>query len=340
MTQPQSRKQKIAAHAEQIANDRDRWIARNSTYYRNDRAYMQYLVRPHARVLDLGCGTGELLACLEPSVGVGIDLSAAMVGIARTKYPHLDFRVGDAEDEDFIKTLGGPFDYVILSDTIGLFEDIDRALSILHAVCDRETRLVIGYYAQLWEPALKVAEMLSVRMPQPPVNFISDSDFLNLLDLGDFEPIRHERRQLVPHRLFGVGDFINRFVAPLPLINGFCLRTYIVARSRRFVGRADKKLSIVIPCRNERSNIEPAMQRMPRIVENQEIIFVEGHSSDGTYEECLRVRDHYAKDWNVKVLRQEGKGKGDAVRLGFREASGDILMILDADLCRRRRCRR
>src|SRR4051812_14523050 len=167
MNEPQPRKRKIADHAEQIANQRDHWISRNSAYYQNDRRYMQFLVRPHARVLDLGCGSGELLASLMPSVGVGVDLSPAMVEIARGKYPGLDFRVGDAEDESFIQSLGGPFDYIILSDTIGLFDDIDRALTLLHAVCNRETRLIISYYAQLWEPLLKFAEVTSLRMPQP-----------------------------------------------------------------------------------------------------------------------------------------------------------------------------
>src|SRR3954471_1942610 len=109
MNEPLPRKQKIADHAEQIANQRDRWIAKNSAYYQNDRRYMQFLVRPHARVLDLGCGTGELLASLQPSLGVGVDLSPAMVQIAHEKYPDLEFRVGDVEDESFIQSLGGPF---------------------------------------------------------------------------------------------------------------------------------------------------------------------------------------------------------------------------------------
>jgi hypothetical protein len=53
---------------------------------------------------------------------------------------------------------------------------------------------------------------------------------------------------------------------------------------------------------------------------------------DGTYEECLRVQEAYAGQHDIKVLRQDGKGKGDAVRKACASASGDILMILDADL--------
>ena len=293
---------------------------------------MKFLVPPGSRVLELGCGTGDLLARLDPSPGVGADLSAAMIDIARHKYLHLDFRVGDAEDASFIKSLGGPFDYIILSDTIGLFEDIDAALDLLHVLCTPDTRLIIAYYAQLWEPLLNIAEAIGLRMPQPPANFISDSDFLNLLDLADFELIRHDRRQLVPRRLLGLGRAINRYVAPLPLINGFCLRTYMVTRSRRQPFPVERSVSVVVPCRNEHGNIETAIKRMPRFGSRQEIIFVEGNSRDGTFEECERVRDAYAGQWDIKVFRQPGKGKFDAIQKGFDEASGEVLMILDSDL--------
>jgi SAM-dependent methyltransferase len=327
-----SRKESIRLHADRIAPDRDRWIAHNGAYYADDRRYMKFLIAPKLRVLDIGCGTGDLLAALDPAFGVGVDLSPVMVEIAREKHPGLDFRVGDAEDAGFLQSLGGPFDYIVISDTVGLFEDIDGALSILHELCTPETRLVIAYYSQLWEPLLRVGESLRARMPQPPVNFISDSDFLNLLDLADFELIRHDRRQLVPYRLLGLGRIVNAYLAPLPVINHLCLRTYMVARSRRRPARHDPSVSVVVPCRNEAGNIENAIKRMPRFAGRQEIIFVEGNSSDGTYEECLRVRDAYSPEWSVKVLRQPGRGKADAVKTGFDDAAGDILMILDADL--------
>jgi glycosyltransferase involved in cell wall biosynthesis len=91
-------------------------------------------------------------------------------------------------------------------------------------------------------------------------------------------------------------------------------------------------VSIVIPCRNEKGNIESAIQRMPRFGSAQEILFVEGNSSDGTFQECERVRDACKDSWDIKVLKQDGEGKGDAVRKGFAAATGDVLMILDADL--------
>ncbi len=326
------RKKVIREHADRIAAERDAWIRKNAAYYGEDWRYMRFLIPAGARVLDLGCGTGDLLAILEPSLGVGVDLSPAMIERAESKYPDLTFLVGDAEDDTFLATIEGPFDYIVLSDTIGILDDIETALGRLHRLCTPETRLVIAYYSPIWEPMLWVAQRLKLQMPQPPINFISNTDFLNILDLSDFEPVRIEARQLVPRKAFGLGSVINRYIAPLPIINRLCLRTYIVARSRRVSVRQDLSVSVIIPCRNERGNIEPALQRLPRFAQRLEVVFVEGHSSDGTYEECVRVQNLYADLFDVKVLKQQGRGKGDAVRRGFDEANGDILMILDADL--------
>jgi hypothetical protein len=184
----------------------------------------------------------------------------------------------------------------------------------------------------LWEPILKLAELLHLRAKQPKINYIATADFLNLMDLADFEMISHEQRQLLPRRWLGLGPFVNRFIAPLPGIRQLCLRTYIVGRPVRQFPDRKFSVSIVIPCRNERGNIENAILRMPKFAAAQEILFVEGNSSDGTFAECERVRDAYKDNWDIKVLKQDGKGKGDAVRKGFAAATGDVLMILDADL--------
>ncbi len=300
--------------------------------YRDDRNYMKFLIPKGVRVLDLGCGNGDLLAELEPSYGLGIDISPAMIDRAKRLYPNLSFVVGDIEDETVIDAIDGPFDYIVLSDTVGMLDDIETALRRLQPLCGPDTRVIIAYYSQLWEPLLKVAEWVGLKMPQPPTNYLNTTDFLNILDLADFEPIKMDYRQLVPRRLLGLGTLINRFIAPMPGIRRLCLRTYVVARSLTAKRPAQLSASIVIPCRNERGNIETAIKRLPAFGKAQEIIYVEGNSSDGTYEECLRVKEAYAATHDIKVLKQDGRGKGDAVRKAFANASGDVLMILDADL--------
>jgi glycosyltransferase involved in cell wall biosynthesis len=169
------------------------------------------------------------------------------------------------------------------------------------------------------------------RRPSRPQNWLSSRDIANLFFLADFDVIKREWRLLSPFRMLGLGRFINRYVATLPLIRKLCLRNYVIARSMVQQSSEALTASIVVPCRNERGNIEPAVQRTPKMSERQEIIFVEGGSADGTWEEILRVKEHYAH-LDIKCFKQPGKGKGDAVRKGFAEAKGDALFILDADL--------
>lgn len=326
------RKKLVQAYGDETADKRDHWIKKNRFYYEQDYRYMRFLVPEGLRILDLGCGTGELLARLKPSYGLGIDISANMVEVARSKFPDLDFIVADIESEEFSKLVIGQFDVVIMSDTIGYLSDCEAALDNLRNVCKADTRLIISYYSRMWEPILSLAEKLRLKSSQPPLNWLSTSDIENFAMLSDFEVIKRDWRQLVPRRLFGIGSFINKYIAPLAVIRRACLRNYIVARPLKTPALdAAPSVSIVIPCRNEKGNIEAAVRRIPPFSDDIEIIFVEGNSKDGTLEEIRRVMAAYPEQ-DIKVFVQDGKGKGDAVRKGFAHARGDILMILDADL--------
>ena len=326
------RKRDLLDHYEANVEELDRWREFNATYHEDDAKFMGFLIPPGKRVLELGCGRGDLLAALRPSYGVGIDFGAATIARARARYPALNFVLGDVEDPATLAAIEGPFDYIVIADTIGMFEDIDGTLRLIHKVCAPSTRIVISYYSHLWEPVLKLAEAIGLRRKQPVINYVATTDFRNLMDLADFELIRAEQRQLLPQHWFGLGPLINRYIAPLPGIRKLCLRTYLVGRPVRAFPDRKLSASVLIPCRNERGNIENAILRMPRFGSAQEILFVEGNSSDGTFAECERVRDAYQGQWDIRVLKQDGKGKGDAVRKGFAAAKHDVLMILDADL--------
>ncbi|MCB9947066.1 MAG: glycosyltransferase [Rhodospirillaceae bacterium] len=327
------RKRGLRALFDRLAPVRDRWIDRNRYFYRVDHRFMRFLVAPGQKVLDLGCGTGRLLAALEPSEGVGVDLSPAMIAEARSRPGPLDFLVGDMEDPAVIDALAarGPFDVIVLSDTLGFLDDCQAALERLQALSGPHTRIIVAHYSHLWEPVLKLGTALGARMPSGQVNWLSSAEIVNLLALGGFEPIKREWRTLVPRRLLGLGSLVNRFLAPLPLIRLLCLRHYVVARSRDLQRPRALSCSVVVPARNERGNIEAAVQRLPQFAPDQEIVFVEGHSSDGTWDEILRVQAAYP-DHKITCLQQPGRGKGDAVRAAFDAASGDVLVILDADL--------
>lgn len=326
-----TRKERIKAASDAVAPQRRQWRQRNAFFHEEDLRYLRFLIPPGSRILEIGCGTGDVLAALQPSRGVGIDISPHMIDEARAAFPHLEFLVGDVENVSDLARINGPFDFILIVDTIGQLEDIQAFLLTLHVYCHRDTRLITAYFSHLWWPVLRLAEAIKMRAPVPDVNVLSVADVKGLADLSEFELVKGETRLLSPAKLFGLGRLLNRFIAPLPLIRNLALRHYTVCRSARHAIPSFHSATIVVPARNEKGNIEAAVQRIPKFVEELEIIFVEGHSSDGTWEEMVRVQNAYPS-MNIKIMQQPGKGKADAVFHAFDAARGEVLMILDADL--------
>lgn len=325
------RKAEVIGNSEEQAKNRKHWREKARFFHAEDERYLRYLIPKGSRILEIGCGTGDTLAALEPAYGVGIDISPSMIDVARQAHPQFEYVVGDIENPKTLETINGSFDFILIVDTIGAFHDCQATLENLHRLCTRETRLVIAYYSHLWQPLLRVAEWIGWRMPQAPQNILSPSDLRALAELADFDPVSSEQRLLSPLRLFGLGRWINKLLSPLPLFRLFALRHYVTARSLRVADDGLRSATVVIPARNERGNIEPAVQRVSKFCDDIEIFFVEGHSKDGTLEEMYRVKAAYPH-LDIKVMQQKGKGKADAVFLAFDNARGDVLMILDADL--------
>ncbi|WP_257170010.1 bifunctional class I SAM-dependent methyltransferase/glycosyltransferase family 2 protein [Bradyrhizobium sp. SRS-191] len=325
------RKAAILDHADRFAETRAIWRDQAAFFHAEDERYLRFLIPPGSRVLEIGCGIGDTLAALAPSYGVGIDISSRQIAIARDRHPDLTFIAGDVENPATFMAVSGPFDVILVLDTIGSLDDCQGFIEHLHPLCTRETRLVIGHFSHLWYPLLKAAEAMGLRMAQPDQNVLSPADLRNLAVLADFDPVKSEQRVLSPLRLAGVGRFANRFLSVLPGLRVLSLRHYVVARSMRCVSDDVRSATVVIPARNERGNIAPAVQRIAAFCKDIEIIFIEGHSKDGTYEEMERVRAAFP-DHDIKLMRQPGKGKADAVFTAFDAARGDVLMILDADL--------
>jgi SAM-dependent methyltransferase len=325
------RKEYIRQLHDELAPERNRWLNRGAFFHSEDIRYLKFLIPAGVRILELGCGNGHLLSALKPSKGVGIDLSSTMVAQARLSHPHLHFIEGDIEDEVLIKSLPGPFDAIVIADTLGSLDDCQHLFETLQHLCTRETRLIVAYFSHLWYPALKLAEWLKLRMPQRAQNVLSPADIRSLAELAEFETIKSEVRILSPLRLLGLGRLINRFIAPFPIVRLLCLRHYSVCRSLHNISNTVSSASVIVPARNERGNIEAVVRRIPRFTENLEIVFVEGHSQDGTWDEIQRVVSAYPQ-YKIRAMQQPGIGKADAVFAAFEIAAGDVLMILDADL--------
>lgn len=295
--------------------------------------YYNLVIPENARVLEIGCGRGELLARLRARDVTGVDLSAEQIAAARTRVPHGRFFVQAGEELE----LTGTFDVIVVSDTLNYAADVQALLDRLHRVATPDTRLIVNFQSNLWRPLLALGRAVGIGRAAPQSSWLSDGDVVNLLELADWAPIRRENRLLCPLRLAGVERLVNRWLAPI--LPWFCLTVFIVSRPARdhrpaLVRQAaggKPTVSVVIPARNEAGNIQAAVERTPELGGGTEIIFVEGHSRDATWEEIERVR-HAFPNRRIKSLRQSGKGKGNAVREGFAAATGDLLMILDADL--------
>ncbi len=326
-------KQAVQKQFDALAPARKKWKKKNAYYYETQTHYLQFLIPEGKRVLELGCGTGELLGALNPSCGVGIDISLQMINRAKKNFPEITFIAGDAEAPETWGLAEGtePFDFIVISDTVGLLEDVHACFENLRPYCTTSTRLIVTYYNFLWEPVLKLAEKLGLKMPQKPGNWLSTHDISNLLHLTDFETVKSGHRLLFPKKIPLLSPVLE-FFGSLPLINQLCLVNTVVARFKeRMDIEKSHSVTVLIPCKNEKGNIEPAIIRTPDMGKHTEIIFVDGHSEDGTPEEIKRVMEAYPRR-DISFLVQDGKGKGDAVRKGFAAAKGDILMILDADL--------
>ncbi len=311
-----------------MAAERAKWRRKGKYYHNELEQYLRFLVPEGSSVLDIGCGTGETLAALKPGRGVGVDISPRMVEKAQENFPELEFQVDDFEDLQIDET----FDYIIIAETIGQVDDIQQAFQGLHKVCGPETRIVVIYFNYLWAPVIKLTEWAGIRMKQNLQHWLPLDDIANLLYLTDFDVVKKGYRVLMPLNIPLVAPFCNRFLANMPLFWKMALTEVLIARPVAVRKKSQEATcTVLVPCRNEKGNIEDAIRRTPEMGRQTEFIFVEGGSSDGTYEECVRVQEAYP-DKDISVLRQDGKGKGDAVRKGFAAAKNDVLMILDADL--------
>jgi len=309
-----------------IAESRPKWRKRNRYYNALLEKYFKFIVPAGSKVLEVGCGTGELLNAVQPAKGVGIDYSDKTVKIASVNFKDLTFYIQDAEDIKLNET----FEYIILSDLLSSVQDVQKVFKCLKEVADENTRIIISNYSYLWEPFLKLGEGIGLKQKQPLMNWLSAKDIENLLSLEGFEVIKSERKILFPKKIPLISAFLNSFVINLPFIKNLSLVNLLIVRKQE-AKREEHSVTIVVPARNEKGNIESAITRTPAFGTFQEFIFIEGGSKDGTYEEILRVKEKY-KDMRIVEMKQSGKGKGNAVREAFAAATGDVLMILDADL--------
>jgi SAM-dependent methyltransferase len=310
-------------------------------FLRDDvRAALTRLIPADASVLEVGCGEGALLAALPNQRRAGIDYLPELVERARARHPDIAFEVADATAAEGAEGRLGMagraadrFDAVICDRLCHSVLDVRALLAGLRRRLAPDGRIYLTAFNYLWEVPVRLAEMSGWKRPAPTANWLSDSDFRNLFDIAGLEVVRFEDRVMLPLDAPPLSTALNRYLVRAPAMKTMSLYRVYVLRARDAVPAARKaSVSVIVPSRNESGNIAAAAARTPLMGSGTELIFVEGHSTDDTWATIQRTVSSYDGPLTLRAFQQTGKGKGDAVRLGFAHATGDILMILDADL--------
>lgn len=315
------------AHWQQVARKMEHWNGWGGAYHKRLSAVFKNLISPHQRVLEIGCGQGDLLAALQPAFGVGVDFSDIVLSQARQKHHKLHFIAADAQQLAF----SCKFDVILLSDLVNDLWDVQDVLQQMQELCTPTTRIIFNTYSRVWQPLLWIAEKLGLAKPNLEQNWFTVSDLDNILQLTNFDMLRTWREILFPLTIPLLSPFFNKVLVHFWPFNEMAITNFVLARPTPKLTEKNYTVSVIVPARNEEGNIEAILVRVPEMGKGTELVFVEGHSTDQTYTRIQTlVASHPEK--HCLVMQQTGKGKGDAVRLGFSRASGDILMILDADL--------
>jgi ubiquinone/menaquinone biosynthesis C-methylase UbiE len=310
-----------------FARSLDRWQGPRGYYQRRLQEIYSFLIPPGMRVLEIGCARGDLLAALKPAYGVGVDFCPAMLELARKAHPELDFKEADAHSLDLNQT----FDYIVCLDLVNDLWDVQQVFERIERHCHPGTRVILNAYSRMWELPRRMAEVTGLAHRQLTQNWLAPDDIANLLYLAGLEPIRSSQEILWPFRTPGLDALANKYLAKIAPFRWFALANVFIARPRPEPVAEEPIVSVVVAARNEEGNIPQIFDRVPQMGAGTELIFVEGNSTDDTWGAIEREMAR-RPEVRARLYKQPGKGKGDAVRTGFREASGELLMILDADL--------
>ena len=287
--------------------------------YRTLARYVAFHLPPAARIAEIGPRTPLLAESLaRPSIRVLFAGDAAAASVWQSLKGWDDLRAFAP-------------DRLIMNGTVHYEQDIQALLEHVRTACSEDTRLILAYYSSLWRPVLTFGWRIGLTTKGPEQNWVTPSDVRNLLRLTGFELVTETQHILLPVWIPLISDFVNRWLAPLPVLRWFALVNLALVRRTPSASQSPPSVSVVVPARNERGNIASIVDRIPRMGPEDEIVFVEGHSSDGTWEEIQAVVARYPHR-RIRALQQPGRGKGDAVRAGFDVATCELLMILDADL--------
>lgn len=277
-------------------------------YHRKLLQTLKFLVKDNRRLLYVGPQDDNILKNLKPTAKIIVDKNKL------SKKP------------------AGKYDYIFLNSALGIVDDVVGLLAVVRKYCSSKTRIIVYQHNYLWQWLISIGEVLKIKREEGIENWLSMGDLVNYLESAGFETTRVFKRNIFPFSLYGIGRAINFIGVLLPFFDFFKIDQFIIARPdpNLYPNKLPKSLTVVITVKDEKENIEPVVKLLPEVCNDQEILFVEGHSTDGTREEILRVKRKYPGK-NIRVIGQPGKGQGDAIRVGYKKAKGDVIILYEGD---------
>jgi SAM-dependent methyltransferase len=316
----------LIEYFDSVASAWDRWTFRNRFYHEQLQELVIGAVVPGRDVLDIGTGTGDVLASARPADGLGLNISNRLTELARAKYPHLRFETFEAEAGR--SPDGFEPDYVLAVNLLDYCNGLYELFDSLRGCMTERSLLIVTSSNPLWAPVLRIASRLGLRIPESPRNFITNRDISSVLSVLGFDVVEQSLALPVPKPVPLVGPVLNAVLPDLPLLRYTSSVQYLAARPRR--SRTDLSVSVIVPCHNEEGNVRQCAERLPDMGSGTEIIFVDDGSTDGTRAAIMATM---RADPRVRLIAYDANhGKANAVRAGFDVARNDVLMILDADM--------
>lgn len=209
----------VTEHFDGLAGDYDAWKEKASYYYDLLANIYRGIIPEGSSVLEIGCGTGTLLARVRPSRGVGVDISQKMIAIAAAKHPGFHFLVADASALRLPET----FDYVMIPDVIEHLADIPGTFCAVRGVCHLGTHVVLTCVNPIWAPVLHLAERLGMKMPEGDHRWLPKRDIVRLAREAGFTLAEYQGRILLPKNIPLLSSLLNRLAEKTGRLAAICL---------------------------------------------------------------------------------------------------------------------
>lgn len=310
----------------QVSKKMDFWREKNWYFHNALKNIFKEFVTEDASVLQIGYGLGDVLAGLFPNKAVSFDEDKNLAELSRRRYSNFKFIVGNLNEID----LKGKFDYIIMPNSVEHFTDIQTVLEKVRTNLADEGRLIMTLTNPKWQYVYDLLEKWGLKRPEEPKNWLKMRNLENIAELAGFEVSDSGFRLLIPTHIPILSNFINYRIKGKNTIASLAVEQFIVVKKSLEKKNKNYSCTVLIPCYNEEGNIAEAIARTPNFCKNLEILIVDDGSRDKT---ATIVRKVMKKDKRVKLISYKpNQGKGHAVRTGFDNAKGEIIMILDADM--------